>query len=50
MCLICLGAIKPTEAVWQCSSSCYVQFHLPCIQVGAWFVAVLLLAFLLLAL
>jgi hypothetical protein len=34
MCLICLGAIKPTEAVWQCGSSCYAQFHLPCIQVG----------------
>ncbi|WIA21924.1 hypothetical protein OEZ85_004291 [Tetradesmus obliquus] len=31
-CLICLGTIKPTEAVWQCGSSCYAQFHLPCIQ------------------
>lgn len=33
MCLICLGAIKPTEAIWQCGSSCFAQFHLPCIQV-----------------
>ncbi|KAF6263962.1 hypothetical protein COO60DRAFT_1292737 [Scenedesmus sp. NREL 46B-D3] len=32
MCIICLGAIKPTEAAWQCGSSCYAQLHLPCIQ------------------
>jgi len=34
MCLICLGSIKPTEAIWHCSGSCFALFHLPCIQVG----------------
>lgn len=33
-CPICLGGIKPTEAIWSCSRSCYALFHLPCIQVG----------------
>lgn len=33
MCLICLGSIKPSEAIWHCSTSCYAVFHLPCMQV-----------------
>lgn len=33
LCLICLGNIKPTEAIWHCSKSCYALFHLSCIQV-----------------
>ncbi|GBF94871.1 hypothetical protein Rsub_08114 [Raphidocelis subcapitata] len=32
MCLICLGAIKPREAVWHCAASCYAVFHLGCMQ------------------
>ncbi|KAI8463588.1 MAG: hypothetical protein J3K34DRAFT_526874 [Monoraphidium minutum] len=32
MCLICLGTIKPSEAVWHCSGACYAVLHLPCMQ------------------
>lgn len=32
MCLICLGSIKPAEAVWHCGDSCFAVFHLPCMQ------------------
>jgi len=32
MCLICLGSIKPSEAIWHCSSSCFAVFHLLCMQ------------------
>ncbi|KAF5842537.1 hypothetical protein DUNSADRAFT_6781 [Dunaliella salina] len=32
VCLICLSHIKPSEAVWSCSSSCFAVLHLPCIQ------------------
>lgn len=35
MCLICLGAIKPAEAIWHCHESCHAVFHLTCIQVEA---------------
>uniref|UniRef100_A0A8C2ZV98 Nuclear transcription factor, X-box binding-like 1 n=1 Tax=Cyclopterus lumpus TaxID=8103 RepID=A0A8C2ZV98_CYCLU len=30
-CLICIGSVKRTQAVWSCSS-CFSLFHLPCIQ------------------
>jgi hypothetical protein len=33
-CPICLGGIKPTEAIWACGKSCFALFHMPCIQVG----------------
>jgi hypothetical protein len=33
-CPICLGGIKPTEAIWACGKSCYALFHMTCIQVG----------------
>jgi NF-X1-type zinc finger protein NFXL1 len=32
-CPICLGGIKPTEAIWACGKSCYALFHMTCIQV-----------------
>ncbi|KIY94746.1 nuclear transcription factor, X-box binding-like 1 [Monoraphidium neglectum] len=32
MCLICLGSIKPSEAIWHCGGSCFAVFHLPCMQ------------------
>ena len=32
-CLICLGLIKPSEAVWDCKGGCYAVMHLNCIQV-----------------
>ncbi|GAX77723.1 hypothetical protein CEUSTIGMA_g5166.t1 [Chlamydomonas eustigma] len=31
-CLICLGQIKPTEAVWDCQQGCYAVMHINCIQ------------------
>eukprot|EP00066_Takifugu_rubripes_P029143 XP_011618409.1 PREDICTED: NF-X1-type zinc finger protein NFXL1 [Takifugu rubripes] len=30
-CLICIGSVRRTQAVWSCSS-CFSLFHLPCIQ------------------
>jgi hypothetical protein len=33
-CLICLGTIKPAEAVWQCYGACHAILHLPCVQVS----------------
>jgi hypothetical protein len=33
-CPICLGGIKPTEAIWACGKSCFALFHMTCIQVG----------------
>jgi hypothetical protein len=32
-CPICLGGIRPTEAIWACGKSCFALFHMPCIQV-----------------
>ncbi|KAL1117247.1 hypothetical protein AAG570_004573 [Ranatra chinensis] len=31
ICLICIGTVKRTEAIWNCES-CYGFFHLPCVQ------------------
>lgn len=33
-CLICLGAIRPSEAVWSCRQGCYAVLHMTCMQVG----------------
>jgi hypothetical protein len=33
VCLICLGAIRPSEAVWSCGDSCYAVMHMVCVQV-----------------
>ena len=34
VCLICLEAVRRTDAVWACQRSCSCTFHLLCIQVG----------------
>ncbi len=34
VCLICLGGIKPSEAVWSCGDGCFAIMHLVCVQVG----------------
>lgn len=33
VCLICLEAVRRTDAVWACQRSCSCTFHLLCIQV-----------------
>ena len=32
VCLICLEAVRRTDAVWSCQRSCACDFHLLCIQ------------------
>eukprot|EP00798_Chlamydomonas_sp_ICE-L_P014078 gene14078-20026_t len=32
LCLICLGHIKHSEAVWSCQEGCHVALHINCIQ------------------
>ena len=34
VCLICLEAVRRTDAVWSCRRSCASDFHLLCIQAG----------------
>ena len=34
VCLICLEAVRRSDAVWACQRSCSSTFHLICIQVG----------------